>query len=113
MAYDEGQAQIMRDALEEALGNPDSISERKMFGGLCFQLHGHMVCGVHKGGAMFRVGKPREAEALAITGAAPLSFTGRPMGGMIEVDDAGFADEGNLAKWIELSLTNARSLPPK
>lgn len=109
MAYDAGQAQIIRDAL----GDLDGITERKMFGGLCFMLHGHMVCGVHKGGGMFRVGKPREAEALSLSGAAPLSFTGRPMGGMIEIDDAGFSDEENLAKWIELSLQNARSLPPK
>lgn len=113
MAYDAGQAQVMREALRETLGDLDGLTERKMFGGLCFQLHGHMVCGVHKGGAMFRVGKAREAEALALSGAAPLSFTGRPMGGMIEVDESGFSDDVNLAKWIDLSLSNARSLPPK
>ncbi|MEP2782062.1 MAG: TfoX/Sxy family protein [Pseudoruegeria sp.] len=109
MAYDEGHAQIMRDSMTDI----DGISEKKMFGGLCFLLYGNMVCGVHKGGGMFRVGKSREAEALAIEGAAPLTFTGRPMGGMIEVDEANFADDENLAKWIQLSLTNAMSLPPK
>ncbi|MBT8425743.1 MAG: TfoX/Sxy family protein, partial [Silicimonas sp.] len=39
-----------------------------MFGGLCFMKDGLMLCGVHKGGGMFRVGKPRQAAAEAIDG---------------------------------------------
>ena len=53
MVYDEGLAQIMRDDLCDVNG----ISEKKMFGGLVFIYAGHMVCGVHKDGAMFRVEK--------------------------------------------------------
>jgi len=52
MAYDEGLAQIMRDDLCDVIG----ISEKKMFGGLAFMYASHMVCGIHKDGAMFRVG---------------------------------------------------------
>ncbi len=108
MAYSEDMAEVMR----ADLGVEPGLSEKKMFGGLCFLLHGHMVCGVHKGGAMFRPGKAREAEALEL-GAQPLSFTGRPMGGMVEVDDATFEDDALRIKLIELSLANAASLPPK
>ena len=60
MAYDPGHAEQMSDALVGTSG----ITEKKMFGGLCFMLNGHMVCGVHKGGGMARIGKIREAEAL-------------------------------------------------
>ena len=105
MAYDEGLAAQMRDDL----GPLDGLSERMMFGGLCFQLNGHMVCGVHKGGGMFRVGKPRYEAALAIQGVDKLSFTGRPMGGMVEV----MADYAVRAPLIAMALENARSLPPK
>ena len=49
MAYDPGLAQTLRDALAD-----HPINEQKMFGGLAFLLNGHMVCGVHKGGAMVR-----------------------------------------------------------
>jgi TfoX/Sxy family transcriptional regulator of competence genes len=108
MAYSEEMAETMR----ADLGVEPGLSEKKMFGGLCFLLHGHMVCGVHKGGAMFRPGKEREAEALAL-GAQPLSFTGRPMGGMVELDDAAFDDDALRVKLIQLSLANAASLPPK
>jgi L-alanine-DL-glutamate epimerase-like enolase superfamily enzyme len=53
MACDEGLVQIMRNDLCDVIG----ISEKKMFGGLACMHAGHMVCGVHKDGAMFRVGK--------------------------------------------------------
>lgn len=45
--------------------------------------------------------------------ADPLSFTGRRMGGMVELDEGTFADDAIRAKLTELSLTNAASLPPK
>lgn len=102
----------MADQMRADLGLLPGLSEKKMFGGLCFLLHGHMVCGVHKGGAMYRPGKPREAEALA-AGADPLSFTGRKMGGMVELDDGSFADDETRAILTSLSLTNAADLPPK
>ena len=109
MAYDEGLAQMLRDDLADMHG----ITEKKMFGGLCFMLNGHMVCGVHTKGSMFRVGKTREDEARAIEGAGPMLFTGRPMGGMIDVDEDAFQDDTRRAEWLGLSLTNAKSLPPK
>ena len=52
-------------------------------------------------------------ERQATRGLEPLSFTGRPMGGMVEIDTGEFADEDLRAKLTELSLTNAASLPPK
>lgn len=83
MAYDEGLAQIMRDDLCNVIG----ISEKKMFGGLAFMYASHMVCGIHKDDAMFRVGKDQEAEAKAIEGAGDIMFSGRKMGGLIDVTD--------------------------
>lgn len=109
MAHDEGLAQILRDDLVDVAG----ISERKMFGGLCFMLNGHLLCGVSPKGCMFRVGKPREDAARAIDGAGPMQFTGRPMGGMIDVTEVAFQDDQRRAQWLALSIENARSLPPK
>ncbi len=109
MAHDEGLAQILRDDLIDVAG----ISERNMFGGLCFMLNGNMLCGVSPKGCMFRVGKEREAEARVIDGAGPMNFTGRPMGGMMDVTEEAFQDDVRRAQWLALSLTNARSLPAK
>jgi TfoX/Sxy family transcriptional regulator of competence genes len=108
MAYSEHMAETMR----ADIGVQPGLSEKKMFGGLCFLLHGNMVCGVHKNGAMYRTGKQGEAEALE-AGAQPLSFTGRPMGGMVELDTGGFEETDLRARLTDLSLRNANSLPPK
>ncbi|MBR9651862.1 TfoX/Sxy family protein [Thalassovita aquimarina] len=109
MAYDEGLAQLMRDDLAGESG----ISEKRMFGGLCFLLHGNMVCGVHKNGGMFRTGKEREAEALAIDGARPIDFTGRRMGGIVDVDEDLMADDARRARLMALALAHTRALPQK
>ena len=61
MAFDKDIADLLRADLAG-----HQVAEQKMFGGLAFMLNGHMVCGMHKGGAMFRVGKERTAAALAV-----------------------------------------------
>jgi hypothetical protein len=84
-----------------------------MFGGLCFMLNGHMVCGVHKDSGMARVGKQAEPDALLIEGIAPLSFTGRKMGGMVDVSEDVLSDNIRLEKIVSMALDYAKSLPPK
>lgn len=113
MAYDEGMAQLLRDDL----GARPGVEERKMFGGLCFMLDGHMLCGVHGdkyegGGLMFRVGKPRVEAALAVPGTAPMNFTGRVMGGMVDAFDEGLED-ANRQRLLALAMENVAGLPPK
>ena len=109
MAYDEGLAQLMRQDLQEAEG----ITERRMFGGIAFMLHGHMVCGIHPGGAMYRVGKSHEADAKALGNAQDMTFTGRKMGGFVEIDDEGMGDEERRRRWLAWAMAHAASLPPK
>ena len=108
MPFSEHMAETMR----ADLGFQPGLTEKKMFGGLCFLLHGNMVCGVTKDGGMYRVGKDNEQAALDL-GALPLSFTGRKMGGMVELDAGGFEDDTLRQKLTELSLANAASLPAK
>jgi TfoX/Sxy family transcriptional regulator of competence genes len=109
MAYDEGHAEILRDHLASL---PD-IVEKKMFGGLCFMLSGNMLCGVHKGGAMFRVGKGNEQAALAIEGTSPLSFTKKKMGGMLDVDEELIENDERRSAVMALALQFVGSLPAK
>lgn len=109
MAYDEGFVQIFRDDL----AGIDGVTEINMFGGLCFMLNGNMLCGVHKDGVMYRIGKQNETAAMSIEGAHPLGFTGRKMGGMVEVDEDAYQDEEKRAAWLDLALTYVRCLPAK
>ena len=109
MAYSEELAQILRDALSDV----DGITEKKMFGGLCFLLNGNMLCGVHKNGGMARVGKDNEAAALELDGVEPLSFTGRRMGGMVDVSEAAIAHPGIRDAVLTLARDFDESLPAK
>jgi hypothetical protein len=112
MAWDEGLAETLRADLPAT-----GVTERRMFGGLCFLLDGHMHSGVHGtklgGGAMFRVGPGGEAAALAIPGARPMVFTGRRMTGMIELSGEAVADDTRRRAMMALATAFVRSLPPK
>lgn len=108
MPYDEGLAQLLRDDLSDR-----EIVEKKMFGGLAFMHRGHMLCGIHRGGGMFRVGKAREAAALTVAGARPMSFTGRPMPGMVETGPEPLADDDRRGRLLALALAFNAEQPPK
>ena len=109
MAYDEGHLEIMRD-LTTGL---DGITEKKMFGGVCFLQNGNMLCGVHKDGGMFRVGKDNETAALAVRGVDPLSFTGRKMGGLVDISEETLGDDEALRELLVLSQSFVGQMPPK
>ena len=109
MAYDEGLATLIREELADLAG----FTEKKMFGGLCFLQNGNMLCGVHKGGGMFRVGKENEAAALDVNGVDPLSFTGRKMGGMVDISEKTLGDENALLSLLRLADTFVGKMPPK
>lgn len=112
MAYDEGYATLIREDLAQA-GDVLGYEEKRMFGGLCFLNYGNMVCGVLKDGAMYRVGPERYGQALSLPGVAELSFTGRAMTGMVQVDDDALADDETRAELTQLAMAFAASLPPK
>jgi TfoX/Sxy family transcriptional regulator of competence genes len=108
MAYDEGIAQILRDDLVA-----EAVVERKMFGGLAFLIAGHMVAGVHKGGAMFRIAAPDRAAALALPGAFQLMMGDRPMAGMLGLSPEDAVDDVRRGALLALALRAVQALPPK
>ncbi len=108
MAYDDGLAERLRGALEEQR----DVSEKKMFGGLCFLVDNKMCVGIVKSELMVRVGAERHAEALRQPHARPMDFTGRPMKGFVYVAPEGFDSERQLAWWVGLGVSYARSVKP-
>lgn len=108
MAIDEGLAHLLR---QDLAGEP--VSEKKMFGGLCFLLHGNMVSGTMKSSALFRVGKPNDAAALAIPGSYAMVQRGQAMAGFVELPSGDCADDTRRAALSAMALAFAKSLPPK
>ncbi len=108
MAYDEGLAQRIR----EVTGG-DELTEKKMFGGLCFLKNGNMACGIIGDELMVRVGKEAYAECLALPHAREMNFTGRVSKGMVYVGADGLVGDGDLAEWVGRGVGYASGLPAK
>jgi len=109
MPFDEGLAERVRDLVRAE----PSMSERKMFGGLCFMSSGHMSFGILGDEIMVRVGPHAYVEALQLPHAREMDFTGRSMRGMVYVDSEGISEDEALEAWLLRGLAYARSLPPK
>jgi TfoX/Sxy family transcriptional regulator of competence genes len=110
MPYDEDLANRLR----ELLADEDAITEKKMFGGLAFLLHGHMsVSASRNGGLLARIDPADTDAALARPGVALMEMGGRTMDGWITVAPAALTTKRELAAWVKRSVAFVKTLPPK
>lgn len=109
MAYSKELAQRIRDEI----GAHPALTEKQMFGGVAFMVHGNMSVGVAGDELMVRVGKENDEAALARPHARPFDKTGRPMAGWVLVAAKGIGTDEDLAGWIDTGVGYAESLPPK
>ena len=100
------------ERLRRALAARNGVTEKRMFGGVCFLLREHMLCAGSRRGFMFRVGKAGSREALARPGARPMEMNGRTFEGFVRVDPAQ-CDTRSLGRWLRLAERYVGALPPK
>jgi TfoX/Sxy family transcriptional regulator of competence genes len=106
--YDEAAAGRVRGAL----AGKDGVVEKKMFGGVAFLLDGNMLVGVVGDRLLVRTGPREYAAALKRPHAGPMTLTGRPMRGFVEVEPRGYATANDLRSWVSLALGYVRELGP-
>jgi TfoX/Sxy family transcriptional regulator of competence genes len=110
MAYDEELAARIR----ELVAGESNLTEQKMFGGLAFLIGGNMaVAASGQGGVLVRVDPAQSDTLVTTTNARVMEMRGRPMRGWLRVDPEDLRSKRQLAKWVELGTTYARSLPVK
>ena len=110
MPYDEDLAHRLR----ELLADEDAITEKRMFGGLAFLLHGNMsVSASRNGGLLARIDPADTDAALARPHVALMEMGGRTMAGWITVAAEGLKTKRQLAGWVKRSVAFAKTLPPK
>ena len=109
MAYDEGLAERLREQLQDRR----DVTEKKMFGGLCFMVSGHMAFGIVKDTLMARVGPGNYEKCLAKKHASEMDFTGKAMKGMIYVAPEGLVSDVALEEWVTTRIGFVESLPAK
>jgi hypothetical protein len=110
MAYDEELASRVR----ALVAGQSASTERKMFGGLAFLINGNMsVAASGDGGVMVRVDPDEGAGLVESSSAVPVVMRGRAMQGWLRVDARDVRDDAELARWVDVGVAYARSLPAK
>ena len=110
MAYDEKLAERIR----ELAAGERNLTEKKMFGGLAFLIGGNMaVAASGQGGLLVRVDPDQSDSLVASTNARPMEMRGRQMQGWLRLDTEDVRTKRQLARWVELGTSYARSLSAK
>lgn len=109
MAYD----RMLASRVSDLLRRRSSISQRKMFGGVCFMLGDKMCCGVVNDKLVVRVVREDYDKLLQKSHVKPMDFTGKPLRGFVYVLPAGVRRRGSLKAWVEKGLNCAGSLALK
>lgn len=102
----------LADRLATAL-QPFGAEAKKMFGGTCFMVRGHMVLGTMKNDLLVRVGKDARPAALKLSGARPAEMAGRDMAGYVVVSGDSLETAGAMERWIALALDFNRTMAAK
>ena len=110
MAYDRDLA----DRIRRLVAGESDVTEQRMFGGLAFLVRGNMaIAASGQGGAMVRVDPAQSDTLIATTQARLVEMRRREMPGWLRIDPAHHGSEPELARWVELGTTFARSMPAK
>lgn len=109
MAYDE----VLVDRVRAALLRNKGIVVKKMFGGVCFMVNGHMCCGVAGEDLVLRLGEEGTAAALEEPHTRPFDMTGKPMKTMLFVSPNGHRGEEALKAWLDRAVGFVCGLPPQ
>jgi TfoX/Sxy family transcriptional regulator of competence genes len=105
MAYNEDLGIRLRAMLSPI----DDITEKNMFGGLCFLFKGKMVCGIVKEELMFRIQSPDYESVLNEEHMRPMDFTGKVMKEFIYAGTPAFENEEQLNRLVEFGIAHAKS----
>jgi hypothetical protein len=104
----------LADRLRELLQAEQGLTEQRMFGGLAFLIGGNMaVSASGQGGLLLRVEPARTEDLARRSHAHPFVMRGREMDGWLRVDEEGVRTKRDLARWVNVGVSYARSLPPK
>ena len=106
MPYDAATAERVR----RLLAPHDAVEKRMVGGGLSFSVGGRMVCGVTATALAVRVGADAVPAVLTEPHVRPMVLGGRQVQAFVLVDPAGYADDADLARWLQRGLAVAAGL---
>ena len=96
--------------MRAALKGTGAIREVRMFGGIGFMVNGDLVAAASRRGLLLRIGKDRETDALAQSGARPMVMRGRTMEGYVYVDPPELSIQ-TVQKGLRMAVATSRRSP--
>ena len=109
MARDKGLEELLNDHLKGVRG----LTQKGMFGGWAWLVHGNLLCGARAGSMLIRLGKENEAWALQIPGVTPMMMKERRMHGWLRAAPGVYGDDALRHRLLDAALAFNRSLPKK
>jgi hypothetical protein len=109
MARDKG----LEELLNDSLGALPGLTQKAMFGGWAWLLHGNLLCGARKDGMLVRLGKENEGWALEIPGVIPMMMQGRRASGWVRASSAVYSDDALRRRLVEAALEFNKTLAKK
>lgn len=105
MAYDEELAA----RIHLMLAPTGTLEPKRMFGGMCFMVDGHLtICVMSDGALLARVGADA-APGLLGSGVEPMVMAGRPMTGWLRIEGDVVDEDDDLEEWLERCVGFVRS----
>jgi TfoX/Sxy family transcriptional regulator of competence genes len=74
---------------------------KRMFGGVCLFINGHIVAGVFGDGMLVRLEPPRHADLIGQPGIRPLASKPNRMRGFVVIDEALLDDDEVMLEWLD------------
>lgn len=113
MVRDPELEEMLHEDLAALEVEPSRLTEKPMFGGLCFLLDGHMLCACREDRAMYRVGRAHEAQALALADTRRMVHNRREYPGWAWLTGESLSNDKTRARLTAWALDTVRALPPK
>jgi TfoX/Sxy family transcriptional regulator of competence genes len=109
MAY----SKDLEDRIDDIVHQWGDMEKKKMFGGICYLIHGNMSFGVWMDHLIVRTGPDQAKQMLNREHVSEFDITGRPMKGWVMVGKGSWGERSELADWLETGRSFALSLPRK
>jgi TfoX/Sxy family transcriptional regulator of competence genes len=108
MAYDI----VLADRIRELIFlRAAAVEEKRMFGGLCFMVHGKMCVTTRDDRIMVRLSQEDYAIEVEGEGCRPMIHGGREMKGFVFVAAEQIRTKAQLKRWVDMALAYNEAAP--
>ncbi len=103
----------LEELVKSSLGKTRGLSEKAMFGGWAWLLHGNLLIGARRGSLLLPIGSDNEVWANEIPGVATAIMRGRRMSGWVRATPDVYGNDALRQKLIDAAVPFTGSLPKK